>query len=507
MEQVQTEVQQRRGVDAQPSRWSGADEYARGVYGHELDVVASSYLPWLVEQLTVREGELQHVPLVGAMDVSLNAVDWDWVPLLDQRLFPCFLLHPSQPHKGHMAFDQRNMPWAECFTGPLQERLDGSLHWTLGSQPLFRTEYALPTLSALLTWLQQHLTHPLPLDRLLARAEVVPSAVEWMRRGAVAAMQLTYLVACYGHVLQLSRLEPHLEIAADDMRQLVGVDRRYATLQAVDCAWCEQQVPAVEQLVSEWLSSPAMQTEREAWMKERQAWDSSHLAPYTVPAPPPLLHGTDPTGLVVELNNESFASVVFDPSKDVVVGLWEDDTNDFTRNLGLCCRVLLPAIARLLRRTPASASPSSLVLAVKATRRGESSEPMRADWMEPQLHRSVVQGLGALVMYQSGVKPHPDNYAFYSLYEDAYTEPLATLVSSEVNPSMSYGDFKQSLRPPTLSALCRWLHSAMRGRDFELRAADSGGSVRRGQSSRGSCVDRSLRREGGVRHETTAAGR
>jgi len=75
VEQVQAEVQQRPGVDAQHIRWSGADEYARRVYGHELDVVANAYLPWLVEQLTGREGELQHLPLLGAMDVNVNAVD------------------------------------------------------------------------------------------------------------------------------------------------------------------------------------------------------------------------------------------------------------------------------------------------------------------------------------------------------------------------------------------------------------------------------------------------
>ena len=299
VEQVRAEVEPRRGVDAQPSRWSGADDYARRVHGHDLDVVAMSYLPWLVEQLMRREGNLHPRPLVGAMDVTVNAVNWHWVPLLDQQLFPCVLLHPAQPHKGHATSEQRNVPWAACFNAPLPDRSARGLHWTLRFHPLFRVEYSLPTLPAFLTWLQHHLSHTLPLDALMAEAEAVRGAVEWTRRGAVAALQLTYLVACYGYALPLPRLDTQLATAADDMRQLVGAERRYATLQAVDFAWCEQHVTAVEQLVNEWMSSPIMRTQREAWMKERQ----SHLThvPYVVPPPSPLLLDTDPTGLVVKL--------------------------------------------------------------------------------------------------------------------------------------------------------------------------------------------------------------
>ena len=125
VEQVRVEVEPRRGDDAPPARWSGADEYGQRARGHDLNVVASSYLPWLVEQLTRREGELQHPPLVGAMDVLVNAVDWDWVPVLHQQLFPCLMLHPAQPHKGHAEFERRNVPWADCFTAPLHERSEG----------------------------------------------------------------------------------------------------------------------------------------------------------------------------------------------------------------------------------------------------------------------------------------------------------------------------------------------------------------------------------------------
>ena len=191
------------------------------------------------------------------------------------------MLHPAQPRKGRAEFERRNVLWADCFTSLLHERPESALHYTLKWHPLFPPEYALPTLSAFFTWLQQHLSHLLPLDALMAEAEVVREAVEWTHRGAVAALQLTYLVAYYLHVLPLPRLEPQLMAATDDMRQLVGVERHYATVQAVDFAWCEPHVPAVEQLVSEWMSSPAMHTAREVWVKEREA----HLShpPYVIP--------------------------------------------------------------------------------------------------------------------------------------------------------------------------------------------------------------------------------
>ena len=122
--------------------------------------------------------------------------------------------------------------------------------------------------------------------------------------------------------------------------------------------------------------------------------------------------------------------------------------------------------SRLLRRARASPPPARLVLAVKETIQGGLRESMHVDWMEPQLYRRVVQGsLGALVMYQAGAKPHPDDY------EDAYTEALDRLVTTRGSPAQSFGEFKPTLRPPSLSALCRWLHSAMRGRDtFDLQA-------------------------------------
>ena len=498
VQQVSDEVQQARDattnagggkrarVDGQAGRWSGADAYAYAAHGRELDVLAATYLPWLVEQLTAREGELQHTPLVAVMDGSSNWLDWDWMPRPHQQLFPCFILHPAMPHKGHAAFAERNRKWQACYTATVDERCDHSGDSTPKWHPLFQPEFALPSLDAFLTWLSEESGQPLPLEHLLSQAVAVRSAVDWVRRGAVAALQLSYLVAVYGHQLQLERLEPPLAAAADDMRQLVGVERRYAGLLQVDYAWCEQHVPAVEQLVSEWMSSPPMRAAREAWVKKREAHLSQH--PYVAPPRRRELHDSDPTGLVVELDNASFAHVVLDNGSDVLVGMWEDDNNSFTRNLGLCCRVLLPAIARLLQRvephtarsaTDAAGSstsathppPSSLVLAVKAPQPGGPHERMHRQWMDLQVYQQLIQrSLGALVLYPAGAKPHDDDYGFYTLYEDVYTAGFPA-VRQQIQPAQSYGTFVRPLRLPTLSALCRWLHANMRGSGrFDLQA-------------------------------------
>ena len=128
------------------------------------------------------------------------------------RLRRCGQLVPAlaggaadEKDKGHAEFAQRNVPWADWFAAPLHELPQSALQHTLKWHPLFQPEYALPTLPAFLMWLQQHLSHLLPLNALMAEAEAVRGAVEWTHRGAVAALQLTCLLAYYDHALPLSR--------------------------------------------------------------------------------------------------------------------------------------------------------------------------------------------------------------------------------------------------------------------------------------------------------------
>ena len=479
VEQVRAEVQ-RGQVEAEGGedgdvrkQWAGADSYTSQTAGHELDCIASAYLPWLLHQLSEMQSERQ--PMLAVMDVRRNMMDWDWLPRR-QRQYPCFVLHPAQARKRHADFALRNVRWEDCYTFPA-ERMASELHPSDMFHPLFRVEYAMPTLEAFVTWLHTRCAHQLPLSALLAEALAVQSAAEWVRRGAAAARQLTYLVAQYGHELPLDTLAPGIPEAADGMLQLVGAGRRYATLQAVGSGWCEQHIPAVEQLVSEWMSTSPIQAARATWLERREqalAWQSTPRSP--LPPQTPLLDGADPSSLVREVNNASFASIVLDRNKDVLLAVWEEDNGDLYRNLGLCFRVLLPAIARLLQRctpigtaavsgTATSATDTSLVLAVKAKARGGSEEPMKPQWMDPLLYRSAVQSVGALAMYPAGDQPQEDDFDFYSLYRDVYNDSIDMRQLDKVK----LRDFYEQLHPPSLSALCRWMHGTMRGGSFDLQ--------------------------------------
>ena len=332
--------------------------------GHELDCIAVAYMPWLHGQLASDDDEkgggsgAQQRLLLATMDVEANAVDWDWLTRQEQQQFPCFLVHPAQSHKSHVEFAQRNVCWDDCFTHAVERADSPGLHSSFKFHPLFRPEHTLPTLDQFITWLHAHCTHPLPLNRLLAQASTVRSAVGWVRRGARASQQLAVLVSCYGAALPLDELVPRMAEVADQMGRLVGAGGRFATLQDVDGAWCEQHIPSVERLVSAWMSAHPLHSARTQWLETRERELAALPLPSalrdTPPTPPPqsreLLNGSDPSGMVAEVDNTSFPSVVLGHSANVLLGAWEDDHNDLTRNVGLCCRMLLPAVARLLQR-------------------------------------------------------------------------------------------------------------------------------------------------------------
>ena len=88
---------------------------------------------------------------------------------------------------------------------------------------------------------------------------------------------------------------------------------------------------------------------------------------------------------------------------------------------------------------------------------------MKADWIDPLLYWNLIQPVGGLVMYHNtdgGAAAHDDDYDFYTLYTDVYSN------AQYAQPrNFHYPDPTQyeTLHPPTLASLCRWTHASMRG--------------------------------------------
>ena len=346
------------------SRWG--DLLNSGPWADDLNALATSYLPALMPLLLCaadgKDGEsdqgrgfTQQLRLhVGWMNCNENALDWDWIPKHEQR-FSQLVLHPAQPHKGHAEWSRRNVLWSACHT-EAQHRIPDEFTFS----PLFHPRVVYPPLDEFITWLHGHLrpTHSFDLDAALTRSAAYRPHVDWVRRGHVVTSQNYTLITRYAvqcGASALLRLRPHLA-AVHEMGQLVGEGQRSARLQDVDLHWCQEHIPPVEELIATILSSAPMQAARVEWLQAHQleierttqpAMVSPPAPPSSSPlpdndsaTPPPLTLASSPFVTEVrQVTTANFESLVFDASKDVVIGLCHNDANGIQRNLSLCLRL------------------------------------------------------------------------------------------------------------------------------------------------------------------------